>query len=153
MNKETYDLTPILRGSGVQLINAERENQLLNKEWTPEHDDELDSCELSDAAACYMTTAALQVMGGCGPDDCQDHWPFGERWNPSDDPIRNLVKAGALIAAEIDRLHRAMEDAPSHYNNEETARALREGGVSSKEENADVLAPAGEKTPTTKTDV
>jgi hypothetical protein len=27
-------------------------------------------------------------------------------WKPSDDPIRNLVKAGALIAAEIDRLQR-----------------------------------------------
>ena len=27
-------------------------------------------------------------------------------WKPSADPIRNLVKAGALIAAEIDRLQR-----------------------------------------------
>lgn len=36
-----------------------------------------------------------------------DGWPFGQDWwKPSNDPIRNLVKAGALIAAEIDRLHR-----------------------------------------------
>lgn len=27
-------------------------------------------------------------------------------WKPSDDPIRNLVKVSALIAAEIDRLKR-----------------------------------------------
>ena len=35
-------------------------------------------------------------------------WPWDVSWwKPSDSPIRNLVKAGALIAAEIDRLQRA----------------------------------------------
>jgi hypothetical protein len=35
-------------------------------------------------------------------------WPWSKKWwKPSSDPIRNLVKAGALIAAEIDRLQRA----------------------------------------------
>jgi hypothetical protein len=34
-------------------------------------------------------------------------WPWDPSWwKPSPDPIRNLVKAGALIAAEIDRLQR-----------------------------------------------
>jgi hypothetical protein len=34
-------------------------------------------------------------------------WPWDQDWwKPSPDPIRNLVKAGALIAAEIDRLQR-----------------------------------------------
>jgi len=34
-------------------------------------------------------------------------WPFSsEWWKPAQDPIRNLVKAGALIAAEIDHLQR-----------------------------------------------
>lgn len=32
-------------------------------------------------------------------------WPFdAPSWKPSEDPIKNLVRAGALIAAEIDRL-------------------------------------------------
>ncbi len=32
-------------------------------------------------------------------------WPWFDGWKPDlSDPIRNLVKAGALIAAEIDRL-------------------------------------------------
>ena len=32
-------------------------------------------------------------------------WPWDKKWwKPSDDPIKNLIKAGALIAAEIDRL-------------------------------------------------
>jgi hypothetical protein len=35
-------------------------------------------------------------------------WPWNDDdWKPSPDPIRNLVKAGALIAAEIDRLQGA----------------------------------------------
>jgi hypothetical protein len=35
-------------------------------------------------------------------------WPWDASWwKPSNDPVRNLVKAGALIAAEIDRLQRA----------------------------------------------
>jgi hypothetical protein len=34
-------------------------------------------------------------------------WPWdAEWWKPSPDSVRNLVKAGALIAAEIDRLQR-----------------------------------------------
>lgn len=34
------------------------------------------------------------------------NWPWREEsFKPSDDQIRNLTKAGALIAAEIDRLH------------------------------------------------
>lgn len=33
-------------------------------------------------------------------------WPWDNKWwKPSDDPIKNLIKAGALIAAEIDRLN------------------------------------------------
>lgn len=32
-------------------------------------------------------------------------WPWDMKWwKPSKDPIKNLIKAGALIAAEIDRL-------------------------------------------------
>ena len=42
-----------------------------------------------------------------------EYWPWDMKWwKPSDeDPIRNLVKAGALIAAEIDRLQRRTEPA------------------------------------------
>lgn len=38
-------------------------------------------------------------------------WPWAAKWfKPSDDPIRNLVKAGALIAAEIDRLQKLFKN-------------------------------------------
>ena len=42
-------------------------------------------------------------------------WPWPpEFWKPSDDPVRNLVKAGALIAAEIDR-QAGGQLMPSHH--------------------------------------
>ena len=45
-----------------------------------------------------------------------DSWPWALGWwKPGTDPIRNLEKAGALIAAEIDRLlrKRAPPDTPA----------------------------------------
>jgi len=101
--------------SGVELIAAERRRQIEVEGWTPEHDEEHDSGELLDAARSYELVAAFQLLG-----DDPEHadsaivrratevppiWPWDQSWwKPSDDPIRNLVKAGALIAAEIDRL-------------------------------------------------
>jgi hypothetical protein len=41
-------------------------------------------------------------------------WPWDQKWwKPSDDPVKNLVKAGALIAAEIDRLQTLSTPSPS----------------------------------------
>ena len=91
--------------TGIELIAAERERQITAEGWSAAHDAEHDNCELTAAADCYLTSAALTYQGGCGPDDYQDHWPFDESWwKPSGDAVRDLVKAGALIAAEIDRI-------------------------------------------------
>jgi len=91
--------------SGVVLITAERQRQIDVEGWTPEHDDEHSSSELNRAARFYAKKAQY-------PESYTDvkapmGWPWDtEWWKPSPDPIRNLVKAGALIAAEIDRLQR-----------------------------------------------
>jgi hypothetical protein len=56
---------------------------------------------LAMAAACYATppTHRDQPMPML--------WPWsGMDWRPSADRVRELAKAGALIAAEIDRLNR-----------------------------------------------
>lgn len=65
--------------------------------------------ELADAAACYTLT------GRGGDADHPQHselvwlWPWGvEYWKPKD-PLTNLVRAGALVAAAIDRY---LEDNP-----------------------------------------
>jgi hypothetical protein len=39
------------------------------------------------------------------PETPPPNWPWDAKWwKPSVDHVRNLVKAGALIAAEIDRM-------------------------------------------------
>lgn len=93
--------------NGIQLIAAERERQVLQEGWTPEHDDQHTDGSLAFAAASY----AICAGGDHGAGTVQvSYWPWHPRWwKPSDDPVRNLVKAGALIAAEIDRLQRAAE--------------------------------------------
>lgn len=91
---------------GAAMIAIERERQISSKGWTPEHDDEHDTHELTYAAWCYLTET--DGFADCEGDEPPDAWPWEpEAWKPSPDPIRNLVKAGALIAAEIDRLQRA----------------------------------------------
>lgn len=102
--------------TGVELIAAERERQIAVEGWTPQHDDGHATGELAEAAASYTDLAAYQVSA---PSSLVQFvreyrpplgWPWDAAWwKPSDEPIRNLAKAGALIAAEIDRLQRAKE--------------------------------------------
>lgn len=116
------------RLTGVEMIADERARQMTEEGWTPEHDDEHDDFALSQAAVAYAQ-AALQAgtppdapywMGDDdGPTPAGDLFPWHpDYWKPSDDPVRNLVKAGALIAAEIDRLQRLQEaratERPTH---------------------------------------
>lgn len=92
--------------SGAELIAAERQRQIESEHWTPDHDDAHDLGEMTIAAWCYAEHAVNQTRGHMNRPR-QSWWPWSARWwKPSGDPIRNLVKAGALIAAEIDRLQR-----------------------------------------------
>lgn len=95
--------------TGAELIHQERERQKYGEEWSAQHDDEHTLAEISLAALSYISAAASQVRlrDGCVIERLPVYWPWGAQWwKPSPDPIRNLVKAGALIAAEIDRLQR-----------------------------------------------
>lgn len=86
--------------TGVELIREERIRQIHEEGWTLEHDAQHTDRSLAFAAACYAVHSH-----GIGFDGLPIIWPWDrEWWKPSDDPIRNLAKAGALIAAEIDRL-------------------------------------------------
>lgn len=96
--------------TGIGLIESERMRQVLQEGWTAEHDAQHDRGEMAHAAGAYAIHASKQVQGLKG-DGLQDGtppiWPWNDSdWKPSADPIRNLTKAGALIAAEIDRLLR-----------------------------------------------
>ncbi|HKD60514.1 MAG TPA: hypothetical protein VKB47_08640 [Terracidiphilus sp.] len=101
---------------GLQLIAQERERQIdaLDGEgYTAAHDDEYRGAELLRAASCYVEAARMLELGSCiavvsQANRARAAWPWhSAEFKPDADPIRNLEKAGALIAAEIDRLARA----------------------------------------------
>lgn len=91
--------------SGIELITEERERQISAEGWTPEHDDEHIHEELVAAAICYL----LGNLYGNTKQNVPSLWPWDEKyWKPEGKTfsIKNLQKAGALIAAEIDRIQR-----------------------------------------------
>lgn len=99
--------------TGIELIAEERRRQIEKEGWTVEHDIfEHQNGQLVDAAVSYALTKeerkilSQMVAADGNPSDIPPTWPFEkEWWKPTpDDRIRELVKAGALIAAEIDRL-------------------------------------------------
>lgn len=93
---------------GIELIAAERKRQIEVEGWDAQHDEDHDMGQLIGAAVTYAAHALEIVSDHEVPGaDNEGWWPWEEKWwKPSPDPIRNLVKAGALIAAEIDRLQR-----------------------------------------------
>lgn len=104
---------------GITLITLERKRQIEKKGFTSEHDDKHVNGELSAAAGSYTALASIQtnrqVHMQVKPSEMDPHplWPWDEStWKPSDDVVRNLVRAGALIAAEIDRVQRLQPAKP-----------------------------------------
>lgn len=94
--------------TGVQRIAAERQRQIDVEGYTAEHDTEHGPHDLITAAYCYMLASQAPSVVARGERLRQDvppsMWPWDRSsWKPSDDPIRNLEKAAALLAADIDR--------------------------------------------------
>ncbi len=81
-------------------IQAERQRQIDIEGWTPEHDDSHSGGELALAAACYA--GDTRKFNTAPP----PKWPWAQHWWKSTSRRRDLVKAGALIVAEIERLDR-----------------------------------------------
>ena len=108
--------------TGAEMIAEERQRQLSAEGWTANHDSDHVSGELAIAAACYARIAALQAehnwRRGVDLDSigrpmkmCPTDWPWDEEWWKPKGAVSNLVRAGALIAAEIDRIYAAAEKA------------------------------------------
>ena len=79
-------------------VLAERRRQVEAEGWTPEHDDHHLPNELALAAASYVCADEADAPPAI--------WPWDWSWWKPKDRRRNLVKAGALILAEIERLDR-----------------------------------------------
>ena len=86
-------------------IRDERYRQISEEGWSPAHDDEHNCNELADAAACYALGQPSQII--------EQLWPWAQEWWKPTDKRRNLVKAGALIVAEIERLDRVEKGQPT----------------------------------------
>ena len=115
-----------MRASGIDMIAAERARQKMPVEAGGEGYD-LDhdlghADELAVAATCYAMPADARFMRSPGyPLD----WPWGiAYWKPTpNNRIRELVKAGAMIAAAIDALQQAAQLAEQEGNAQLTVLA------------------------------
>lgn len=103
----------------MQLLVAERDRQIDEEDWPAEHDDQHFQGELALAAGVYALHAGNYFGGNARLAQLsivQAHfWPWDATWfKPGNyvDPAarhdrrRALVKAGALILAELERLER-----------------------------------------------
>lgn len=81
-------------------VITERQRQMSAEGYSLERDDLYVKCEMADAAAAYTTCAGR-------PRSMTTLWPWGQStFKPSSDRRRDLVKATALLLAEIERLDR-----------------------------------------------
>ena len=98
--------------TGIEIIAAERTRQVAVEGYDERHDDDAKNGQLAAAAACYALLEWYRRAGIVNHENGSPPvmWPWRTvYWKPSPkDRIRELAKAGALIAAEIDRLQRAV---------------------------------------------
>jgi hypothetical protein len=113
----------------IELIAKERQRQIEVEKWDEKHDESsAGSGQLVGAALCYAANylnkthgdgfARAQIFGIADPKVSLvglrypnkgkwiDAWPWDSKWDKRSkhDKLRSLEIAGALIAAEIDRL-------------------------------------------------
>ncbi|HHK3742262.1 TPA: hypothetical protein ACQSRL_001042 [Pseudomonas aeruginosa] len=88
-------------------VQAERRRQVEAEGWTPEHDDEHSHGQMARAAACYALAGSSAPNDGTAALLVSLAWPWDEQWWKPSTARRDMVKAGALILAEIERLDRA----------------------------------------------
>jgi len=85
---------------GTELITAERQRQVEEKGWTAEHDTTHKGGELATAAVFYTLPLGHLLEEKMWPSS----WAGMYNTKHQIPRIKQLVIAGALIAAEIDRL-------------------------------------------------
>jgi hypothetical protein len=94
----------VLQNAASRDVLAERARQISDEGWTPEHDDQYTNYELAHAAACYAMLAGTRARSDY---DQPALWPWKRDWWKPRDRRHDLVRAAALILAEIERMDRA----------------------------------------------
>jgi hypothetical protein len=95
--------------TGIELIAEERKRQIEEEGWTAEHDDQHGYDDIALASAWYALPewARKNLIAAE-----EDFWPWDQEWDKTikHGRERQLVIAGALILAEIDRLQRNKDE-------------------------------------------
>lgn len=90
-------------------IAAERRRQVAVEGWTPGHDDKHEDGEIACAAAAYCISGSNPKFYATMPVIAREMpavWPWSFEWWKPKGARHDLVRAGALIVAEIERLDR-----------------------------------------------
>ncbi|NIP90061.1 MAG: hypothetical protein GWN84_10315 [Gammaproteobacteria bacterium] len=110
-----------MRKDPLTAIAEERERQIAAEGWTLNHDDSHIHGELAMAAGWYALNATSHQYSDFGsvahPSSAAYplfrgqfsayQWPWNVGWWKPKDARRDLIRAGALIVAELERLDRA----------------------------------------------
>jgi hypothetical protein len=84
----------------------ERLRQISSEGFDTAHDDEHHYNQLARAAACYANPIGWNPSGAIGAENLPMGWPWHATWWKPKDRERDLIRAGALIIAELERLMR-----------------------------------------------
>jgi hypothetical protein len=93
----------IVKSDALRDVVSERMRQVIGEGFGPEHDDAQKGGSLAAAAGCY----ALFTDAYPNIEEPPPAWPWGAKWWKPFEYRRDLVRAAALIIAEIERLDRA----------------------------------------------
>lgn len=88
--------------AAVADVLTERRRQIEVEDWTPQHDDHHAEGEMARAAAAYAMSAAGLMKNA----PTNYPWPWADGWWKPKDKRSDLVRAAALLIAEIERLDR-----------------------------------------------
>jgi hypothetical protein len=85
--------------TGIEQITEERTKQIGKYGWPGYHDSMYTHKELLKAAQAYLSACIFDGFVG------RNNWPWNPETFKDEGYVENLKKAGALIAAELDRLN------------------------------------------------
>lgn len=104
-----------------QDVISERRRQVTEEHWTPQHDDTHADGSLALAGASYAAYAGAEALRAYARPQAnrgseyqfyaRQIWPFDIEWLKRKNPRRDLVRAAALLIAEIERMDRESKGA------------------------------------------
>ncbi len=107
--------------NAIRDVIAERVRQQHGEDWTPEHDDMHAGGELAHAAICYADPDPYRCPVPKGSTEAKHpprRWPWSRAWWKPKNRRADLVRAAALLIAEIERHDRASDRATARVQGE-----------------------------------